>query len=87
MKPPKYVDCHHCGARTRPKWVKKFELPRGIALMGFGVCRKCNRPAFHIQGEPEAVADVTEDFQEFMQLGDADARPTSIATGKPWFDG
>jgi hypothetical protein len=87
MKPPKYVDCHNCGARTRPKWVKKFDLPEGIKLLGFGTCPKCNAAALHIKGDPETASAVAVDFEEHVKLGEGDMRPTSIVTGKLWLDG
>lgn len=87
MKPPVRVACHDCGKMVRPRWVKEWERPPGLTLLGFSVCPACHHPALHIQGEPEVVAAVAEDFQAAMGFGEFDARPTDCRTGKPLLDG
>jgi len=87
-KLPKHVSCHHCGAQAQPEWAKKKDLPPGITLMGFSTCPKCNRPAIHIKGDPEAVAIVAVEYEDFMgSKTPPDARLTDMATGKPRLDG
>jgi len=56
-------------------------------MMGFSTCNKCQHPAFHIKGDPEAVTEVTAMFEESMGWSAPDARLTDIATGKPKLDG
>jgi hypothetical protein len=56
-------------------------------MMGFSACNKCHRPAFHIKGDPKAVAEVTAMFEESMGWGQPEARLTDMVTGKPKLDG
>jgi hypothetical protein len=87
-KPPKHVACHHCGTLVRAQWTKKHDLPPGISLMGFSTCPKCNRPALHIKGDPDAVAEVAVMYEDHMGAKEPpDARLTDMATGKPRLDG
>lgn len=59
----------------------------GISLMGFSRCSKCNRPALHIKGEPEAVAIVAAEYKAHMGAKlPPDARLTDMATGRPRLD-
>jgi hypothetical protein len=75
----------NAGARA---WTKKQDLPPGISLMGFSTCPKCNRPALHIKGDPDAVAEVTVMYEDHMGAKEPpDARLTDLATGKPRLDG
>jgi ribosomal protein L37E len=87
-RPPTHVACHHCGTQARPRWAKKHEMPIGIALLGSSICPKCGRPALHIKGDPEAVAEVTAMFEMDMGLRSMpEAHLTDMATGKPRLDG
>lgn len=87
-KLPKHVSCHHCGTQARVHWTKKDELPPGITLMGFSTCPKCNRPAFHIKGDPAVVAEVAAMYEEHIGAKEPpDARLTDLVTGKPRLDG
>lgn len=87
-KLPKHVSCHHCAAQAHVQWTKKHELPAGITVLGFSTCPKCNRPALHINGDPDAVAEVAVMYEDHMGAKNPpDARLTDLATGKPRLDG
>jgi len=56
-------------------------------MMGTSMCPKCKRPAFHINGDPATVTEVTAMFEEQMGLNQPEAHLTDTSTGRPKLDG